>query len=98
MTLRQILYQIYVNFTLQMSVDRTKKRNLDTPREYLYLVGYVNAQHGIGAFPDGVEAVTVATNFMNIYEEAGNTDMVFQIDAAMAAGHWDQWPVDLALG
>lgn len=98
MNLRQILYALYVEFTLQMSVDRRKKRNIDTPREYLYLVPYVNALHALGKINEDVEAVTVGTLFGELYREAGDDTMADNIDDAMAAGHWDQWPIVQSLG
>lgn len=97
-TLRQVLYQIYVNFTLQMQVDRSKKNTLSKDNEYLYLVGYLNALHGVGKIPEGVEALTVASALLSIYEETGDLQMYSRIDAAMGADKWEAWPILVELG
>lgn len=98
MNLRQIIYALYVEFTLQMSVDRSKKRNIDATREYLYLVPYMNMLHTLGRINEGVDALTVGTGFSNLYRETGDATMADTIDDAIEAGHYDQWPIVQSLG
>lgn len=98
MNLRQIIYALYVEFTLQMSVDRSKKRNIDTTREYLYLVPYINSLHDLGKINEAVDALTVGTGFMELYRETGDNTMADTIEDAIEAGHYDQWPVVQSLG